>query len=224
MCLNSMSEVEGLMFGAYKQIVKMYLRYVLIRCAGFTNNKKHAEEIAVYTLLTTCALTPKLEHPWQLGWLLDCMTNEICRDITRETSQVKEDQRLAKSNMLLADKKMRNLAKAVNMLDDFTRRVLVFRHIEMMSTKEISLICGKTIYEISLELDRGARKLTENLAALWGKSVLSAEDACLWLSDLDDALNSEVQKQVVESVLTCLAESGKKITAKKRYFDFGNLN
>lgn len=209
------------MLRADKQIIKCYLRYVLLRCSEYVNSKKDAEKIAVHTFLTTCILAEKLEHMWQLGRLIDCMVNAIGQDVMKEESQAKEKEKLGKSEMLLADKKMRNLTKAVNMLDGFTRQVIVLYHIEVMSTKEISLIYNKSISDIRSEINRGEKNLVKHLLDLWENvSGLLVDDVCLWLDELSEALDLSQRERLTEQVLGYLAESGKEVGRVQKYLGY----
>lgn len=219
---NGAFSIKELMLGAYKQIIKYYLRHVLLRCSKYVNNKKDAEKIALYVLLTTCILAEKLEHMWQLGQLIDCMVDGICQDVMKEKSQAKE-KRLGRSKALLPDKRMWNLAKAVSMLDGFTQQVIVLHHIEMMSTKEISLIYNKSISDIRLEINGGERKLVKHLSKFWKNvSVLSVGDVCLWLDELGEALDLNQRERVAEKVLGYLAEPEKALGRVQKYLGYWN--
>jgi hypothetical protein len=71
---------EEARFNAYRHIIERYLRYVLIRCTGYTNNKAQVQRIAAYTLATACLLFDKLRGLGQLGSLVEMMVKIVGED------------------------------------------------------------------------------------------------------------------------------------------------
>ncbi len=68
----------------YRHIIGRYLRYVLIRCTGYTNDKGQAQRMAVYALVTACLLFDKLRGLGQLGSLVEMMVKIAAEDPTPE--------------------------------------------------------------------------------------------------------------------------------------------
>lgn len=159
----SMNEIKLI---AYRVALKIYLRYVLFRCTKYTNYRKQVAEISVHTFITVCRLTDKLEHVSQLGSFLDCMIDDIGQDVIRNSQQSGEAWGYFNNEMLLADRKAQRLARGMNMLDGYTRQILFLHHVEMMSTKEIGQIFGKSIADIRRGIIAGERKLAKHLTKI----------------------------------------------------------
>lgn len=199
--------IEQLMPVAYKHVIKSYLRYVLIKCAKYTNDKREVERIAVFSLAMTCALAKKVRYIWQLGQVIDCMADAAGRDVAKNEPRGEGNEQLDESAVFLANKRIQEVAKAVNMLDWFALQVLVFRHVEMMSKKEISQIFKRSILSISSAVNKAEQALTGHLAGLWeDTTAISAEDVCLWMDELDEALDMEQRARVAKSVLSCVGQ------------------
>ena len=75
---------EKVRLTAYRHIIQRYLRYVLIRCTGYTNDKAQAQRMAVYALVTACLLFDKLRRLGQLGSLVETMVKIAAQDPTPE--------------------------------------------------------------------------------------------------------------------------------------------
>jgi len=73
--------VEGAELAVYERIIELYAPYVLVRCARYTNGRRQAQQIGVYTLITTCAVATELEHVGQLSWLVDIMVGVVGPDV-----------------------------------------------------------------------------------------------------------------------------------------------
>jgi|GEM_PF-2659277 DNA-directed RNA polymerase specialized sigma24 family protein len=180
----------------YGQVVKYYLRYVLLRCAQHTDSKKKAEEIAFYAFLTTYSLVGDLKRTWQLGALLDFMVDAVGNRLAGQC-EGEDEQRLKLSEPLLADRKMQDLAEALNRLDPLDRQVLVLYHLEMMSTKELSLFFGRSIAEIRTQIDIGETATAEYLAGLWqDKPSACRRQVCSLLNELGEVLDSKFGEDV----------------------------
>ena len=62
-------------------IIDLYAPYVLIRCAGFTNDRSQALMIGAYTLVTTCLMAERLDHLGQLGISVDVVVEVVGPDV-----------------------------------------------------------------------------------------------------------------------------------------------
>lgn len=155
--------IDGDMLRLCEWIVKFYARYALLRCARFTNSRRRAEQIGIYTLITTCLLTRELEYSAQLGLLVDTMSDIIGRDVAgHEMSDPPRDA----DEPLIADERLRKLAETLNGLDRFTREVLVFRHIERMDVAAIARLLHRSCEEVAARIARAEERLAEQLGEL----------------------------------------------------------
>jgi DNA-directed RNA polymerase specialized sigma24 family protein len=174
----------------YNQIIKYYRGYVLLRCSEYTNSKINAKKMTASAFMAIRMLSEDKVPKDQLGHAIDCIIGTTMQQVTKEQSQAEEKQRLDKSDVPWVSERMYKLAMAVNMLDEFTRHVLVLHHMGMMSTKELSLIFNKSIPKIRFEINKGEKEILEHLAGLLeNEPVPSIEDVCLWLDELHETLN-----------------------------------
>jgi DNA-directed RNA polymerase specialized sigma24 family protein len=69
---------------SYELITQRYLRYILIRCTAYTNDRTLAQRIAAYTLITTCLISDRLRKMSDLGLVVETMIEMIAGDQTRD--------------------------------------------------------------------------------------------------------------------------------------------
>jgi hypothetical protein len=62
------------------------------------------------------------------------MVDVVARDQAAEQGRPKQDKNPADSALLIDNRRMLNLSRAINMLDRFTRELIVLYHIESMDT------------------------------------------------------------------------------------------
>jgi len=94
------------------------------------------------------------------------------------------------TGLLLKNKEVRKIAKALNALDGFSRQVLVLHFIEDMSSETIAgLYPAKSISEIETAIILASKQLVEQLAKLLPKeTILLFDDVGKWLSTLKSCL------------------------------------
>ena len=63
--------VEKTIWGVYRQMVRYFLRYSLIRAGKFTNDREQMKIIATYALVSCCILTCKVRHLRGISVLID---------------------------------------------------------------------------------------------------------------------------------------------------------
>jgi len=200
------SLTEGIKLSAYERIVKYYLRYVLLRCCEYTNNRCEAEQIAAYTLMTTCSLLEQLRHAGELGWLLDRMV-EVIAEERSGLGRVNGGAQTCGSSRLLSDGKVRRVADCVNRLDRLGRQVLVLGLIEKMSVKTISEIYGKSVEEIILARDIAEIEMAECLCRSGAGECI--EDLSVLMRGLGQSLEPRSRRCITKAVLCYLVEDEK---------------
>lgn len=209
---------EDLELLLYGHIIKYYMRYVLLRSAKYTNRTSEAASIAVYTLLTTCALVRNLRHTWQLAGLVDLMIDIIGQDITKNKSRKNPEATCRKSAILLPDEGMRELVKGLNMLDEFSRHVLVLYHVETMSPKALSRIYATSVGDIRSQIQAAEKRLAKHLVDVAKDRLFPPpEDVCLLLDELSRTLDFHLMEHVAVDVLSFLAASDKDVFRVCKY-------
>jgi len=192
---------------SYSVVMSTYLRYILLRSTKFTNDINQIQYIAVYTLVTVCILTEKLEKISQLGLFIDSMIDSIGMDIKHKEVLV-EKQSPTKLSKFLKDRAILDLAKGLNMLDGFTRQVLFLNHVEMMSTKEIGFFYEKPVCQIRQNIIAGEKRLKRTLRKIQPVNLgLLHQDVCLLLCDLDEVLGDNLSAKIAKTTLNYLAKN-----------------
>jgi DNA-directed RNA polymerase specialized sigma24 family protein len=149
------------MLPVYEWIIELYAPYVLVRCAGYTNGRRQAQQIGVYALVCTCMLTRELEHLGRLGRLVDIMVGVIGPDVVSggegEVWWGECDE------LLIVDKRMRKMAEALNSLSRPLREVLVLHHVAGMEPDDLARLLQKPATEIAAKISRAERLLARRL-------------------------------------------------------------
>jgi hypothetical protein len=148
----------------YEWIVGRYAPYVLVRCARFTNSRRQAQQMGVYTLITTCLLAHRLRHPGQLALLVDTMADVIGPDVVLGGPAA--DPWDGQEEPLMADPRMRELAEALNLLPRWSREALVFCHTAGMEMDELATPAHCSIIDIAGRVNQAEGRLVECLAEL----------------------------------------------------------
>ncbi len=205
-----------------EDIIRHYLRYVLVRCSWYTNIKTEVEQVAVDALLASCILASEQNGWGEIGYLVDCMAGRIAFDIVASSTHAHSNRFPCNAEILIADRKMLQLAKGINGLELSGRQVVVFHHIEMMSTKQIADMFGKTIRDIRQELEKCEKGIVKDFAEVYGKSV-SADDVPQLLYEFEESLDPDLIRRISEAVHSWLAKGEEGIAKVAKYLDFWRL-
>lgn len=65
----------------YKWIIEKFLPFVLVRCVRYTNSKRIAETIAVYTFVASYYLARMPENKGLVAIVIGCMTDVVGEDL-----------------------------------------------------------------------------------------------------------------------------------------------
>jgi hypothetical protein len=145
----------------YERIIELYAPYVLVRCARYTNSRRQAQWIGVYTLITTCLLASELEHVGQFGRIVDMMAEVIGLDfVSGGEGEVWWGQA---DDLLIVDQRMRKMAEALNSLSRPLREVLVLHHVAGMEPDDLARLLQKPATEIAAKISRAERLLARRL-------------------------------------------------------------
>ena len=194
--------VDRARFTLYEWIIERYAPYVLVRCAGFTNRRRQAQEIGMYTLATTCVLAGELDHLAPLGILVDIMVDVIGPDIMfrRDPPAPWDDE------LLIADERMRDLADALNLLARPAREVLILHHLAAMEPAELARLLHSPAVDIVSKINRAESLLAESLTRLHANGEVPAQpDVRSLLADFAAALDTAWLEEVADCAIRYLA-------------------
>ena len=194
--------VNGARLPLYEWIIEWYAPYVLVRCARFTNRRRQAQEIGMYTLATTCVLAGELDHLEPLGILVDLMVDVIGPDVVlrREPAVPWDDE------LLIADERMRELAEALNLLARPAREVLILHHLAGMEPAELAKLLHKPPAEIASRISQAETLLAESLTSLRADGEAPAQpDVRSLLANFAAALDTAWLQEVADCAISYLA-------------------
>lgn len=157
---------EQVRLAAYGHIINRYLRNVLIRCTGYTNDKSQVQRIAVYALATACLLFDKLSRLGQLGSLVEMMVKIVAEDPTPDEPEDVQDDGCDREPVFVLDERMCEVAGSINALDQLSRELLVLHHIEGLEIVTLADAHGRSTEEIRAALVEGERQFFELLRGM----------------------------------------------------------
>jgi DNA-directed RNA polymerase specialized sigma24 family protein len=155
---------RGAKLPLYRWIVGRYAPYVLVRCARFTNSRRAAQQMGVYTLITTCLLAHRLRHPGRLAFLIDTMADVIGPDVVLEAPAV--DPQNGADEPLLAGPRMREFVEALNLLPRAARETLVLRCVAGGEADDPTQRVHCSTAATAAQVGRAESRLAECLAGL----------------------------------------------------------
>jgi hypothetical protein len=197
---------EEARFAAYRHIIERYLRYVLIRCAGYTNDKAQVQRIAAYTLVTVCLLFDKLRRVGELGSLVELMVKIVGEDPMPE---LPVDMRRAVCDVepvFALNGRMCAVAAAINSVDPFGRELLILHHVERLAVGVLAAAHGVSVDDIRRALAEAERQFTELLQGLSGWDDGTEPDVGALLVELADCIDLPWAEGVGEFALRYAAE------------------
>jgi len=152
---------------AYRHIIERYLRYVLIRCTGYTNNKAQVQRIAAYTLVTACLLFDKLRGRAELGSLVEMMVRIVGEDPMGDwrLSTDEGEEEITQRVFVLNDR-MCSVAGTINVVEPLARQLLILHHVERLAMGVLADAYGVSPEEIGEALADAERQFLEILRGL----------------------------------------------------------
>ena len=126
-----------------------------MRCSRYTNNRRQAQQIAAYVLVCTCLLSGKVKHLGRVGRIVDVMMRVIGPDVvlSGEGKAWWGDS----PELLIVDTRMRELAKALNVLKRPWREVLVLHHIAGIEVSDLASLLQRSADQIAMRVHRAER-------------------------------------------------------------------
>jgi hypothetical protein len=175
---------EQVRLSAYGHIIQRHLRYVLIRCTGYTNDKAQVQRMAVYALVTACLLFDKLHRLGQLGELVEMMVKIVGEDPTPQLAVDPAGRGNDAGPVFVLDERMCEVAGAINALDQFERELLVLHHIEGIEAATLADAHGTSADDIGTALADAGRQFIELLRSLSSWDDCVEPDVHALLTDL----------------------------------------
>jgi RNA polymerase sigma-70 factor (ECF subfamily) len=173
---------------AYRDLMHRYERYVYRLCHSFTGNREDALDLTQETFIKVFQRldTYQLNRPFK-PWLRQVAIN-CCVDFLQKNSSspLFLDQPLADGNLTLADtvaskedpvkeiewqETGRFLQEAINKLPQVDRLLIILRHQEGMSYKEIADETGVSLGMVKTHLFRARAALRQGLSAYYAWEV-----------------------------------------------------
>jgi hypothetical protein len=171
----------------YERIVQVYTPYILVRCARYTNGRRQAQQIGVYTLVTACLLARRLGHVLPFGTVLEIVLRMVGPDVL--AGACGEDWRIGADAPLLVSPRMRYLATSLNALKRRGREVLVLHHLGGLPPEDLARLLGQPVEQVQARLGRAERRLAQWLGAADVRSRLAEFAAGLdrgWMQEVAD--------------------------------------
>ena len=193
------------MLAVYQRIIELYAPYILVRCAWYTNRRRQAQQIGVYTLITTCLAVGELEQVGQLGRVVDIMMGVVGPDVmSGGEGQAWWGQ---SEELLLVDQRMRKIARALNALKRPWREVLVLHHISGLEPDILARLLQKPAAGIVTTIRRAERLLAQRLKGLGdeGHGARGADVRSL-LTEFAAALDAGWIQEVADGAMDYLAQ------------------
>ena len=159
------------MLPVYERIMELYGPYVLVRCAKCTNRRLQAENIGVFTLITTCLLVNELPRAGEISRFIDVMVEVVRPDVVLRG---RGKAWWGKSeDLLLADEEQERLVQALNRLPRPLRTVVVLHHVAGVEPQEVARLLEAPGTLVTAQLGRGERALAKRLGVPDARGLLA---------------------------------------------------
>jgi DNA-directed RNA polymerase specialized sigma24 family protein len=134
----------------------------LVRCVGYTNSRRQAQQIGTYVLTCTCLASSELKQREPFGVLVDVMMDVVGPDVVLSGEGQEWWGQCAEP--LIVDGRMRTLANALNLLERPLREALVLRHVTGKEVDELAALLESPASEIAVRLERAETRLADLLS------------------------------------------------------------
>jgi hypothetical protein len=188
--------VDRALLPVWERIIECYCPYVLIRCARYTNERRQAQQIGVYALVTACVVAQKIGPIMPIGRIVEIVLRVIGPDVL--VGARGEDWRDGPEEPLLVDPWMQYMARAVNALKRRRREVLVLHHIGGIGLEDLARLLEQPPEEVQARLGRAERRLAQWLDVPDVRPALAR-----FAAGLDAGWMQEVAAFAMDYLATC---------------------
>ncbi len=185
---------EQAVLAVYERIVEVYTPYVLVRCAGYTNGRRQAQQIGAYTLVVTCLAARAVGRAVPVGRIVESELRVIGPDVVAGAGG--EDWRAGPDEPLFVDPRMRYMATALNALKRRGREVLILHHVAGLTPADLARLLEQPPDAVLARIGRAQRHL-----AGW----LGVRDVRASMADFAAGLDTGWIQEVADCALDYLA-------------------
>ena len=149
----------------YRELISALLPFVLIRCVKYTNSKRLAETIAVYTLVASYYLARVQETKAGILIVIGCTAETIGEELGNGNTL---------NGLLLFEREDALCAtKALAGLDLEESIAMALYYVEKLDLEKIAEITGKSIDETVGTIGKAQSRFLENLVKLQPRGAIS---------------------------------------------------
>jgi hypothetical protein len=196
-----MERVSNLMpkvnLSTYRELTSALLPFVIIRCVKYTNSKRLAETIAVYTLVASYYLARMQETKAGIPIIIGCMTETIGEDLGNGNTL----------NGLLLFERENALcaAKALAGLDLEESIAMALYYVEKLDLDEIAAVMNKSIEETMGIICKAQRLFLENLERFQPRGTIVLEGEIRRRMDsVADSFDRDQFERIINTVMDYL--------------------
>ncbi len=196
--------LERAELAVFERITELYVPYVLIRCARYTNRRRQAQRIGAYALVSTCFLAREVGPVLPLGRIVDIVVGVVARDVmSRGAGEAWWGQ---SDELLFVDARMWKMARALNSLKGPLREALVLHHVCGTDLDDLARLLQKSAGETVARIRRAERLLAGRLESLCDEGRgAGAADVRSWLAQFAAGLDGGWMEEVVYCAMDYLA-------------------
>ena len=189
--------VDRALLPVFERIVECYCPYVLIRCARYTNGRRQAQQIGVYTLVSACLAAREVSYIVPVGRIVETMLRVIGPDVLAGARG--EDWRDGPEEPLLVDPWMQYMAIALNALKRRGREAIILHHVAGLPAPDLARLLEQPPDVVLARIRRAERHL-----ARW----LGVRDVRPLLARFAAGLDAGWMQEVADCALDYLARCG----------------
>ena len=182
--------------GVYERIIESYCPYVLVRCSRYTNNRRQAQQIGTYALVSACLVAREVGTALPIGRIVESVLRVVGPDVLAGARG--EDWRQGRDEPLLVDPRMQYMATALNALKRPGREVLVLHFVGRMAPEDLARLLEQPAEEVLARIGRAERHLAQWLGVPDVRLALAR-----FAAGLDSAWMEEVAQCAMDYLTAC---------------------
>ena len=180
----------------YRELINIFLPFVIIRCTRYTNSKRLAETIAVYSLVSSY-LARMQETKAGISIVIGCMADVVGEDLAGGSN--------VNGQLLFENIDAFCAAKALAGLDLEESITMALYYIEKLDLEKIAEITGKAIDEIVGTIGKAQRMFLENLVKLRPRgTMVSVGEIKRSMDSVNDSFDRDQFERIINTVMDYL--------------------